>query len=881
LAVAPIESLLRRSTAFQEKDVNQHMWPSREALVGLSLIVVASTALGQESRDPSPASTTIRAVAGKHYGAGGIKRLLVGSDYRDLWTAPFEVEVLDMGSFAGGLTPVMRVGGQQSLGLALKGADGRDYTFRGVDKDPSSILPEDLRETLVDDFVQDQISAAHPAGSLVAVELSRAAGVPTVETRFFALGDDPALGEFREDFAGTLGTVSVYPQPVSETNPGFEGATEILDHLELYARLRAGPSDQVDARAFLRARLFDVFLGDWDRHRKQWRWAKIPGKDTWQPIPEDRDQAFSRYDGIVLGLARPRQPRFVVFGPDYPGMLGLTWNGWEQDRVLLTGLEWPVWEETALDLQRRLTDEVIDRAARRMPPEYYEIDGERLVEALRGRREKLPEAAREYYELLAGKVDVHGTDQAEVAEIQRLPDGDLEVKLSAAGAAAGEPFYARRFHPDETGEVRVFLRGGDDRVSVRGKGGPIGLRVVGGDGRDVLDDSQGGETRFYDASEETDLRSGPGTRLDTRPYEAPVPVPHVPWLPPRDWGHQTLSVPYSGWSADYGLFLGTGIDWKRFGFRKNPYSSRHVLRGGWAFRAEAARVDYRGEFRRENSDAFTSLRLFASGLELLRFYGLGNETRDDQPDDFYEVEQTQFLFAPAYTFPLVGSLDATLAPVAKYASTEDEEGRLIGELEPYGAGNFGQVGGALRLDLDTRDNEIAARRGVHLRATGVVYPSWWDVEETFGQLFGDVSGFVTARGRFETTLALRVGGHKNWGRYPFHEAAFIGGGGFFGGSQTVRGLLQNRYAGDAAVYGNAEIRTRLGRITLVLPATVGVFGLADVGRVFLEGEDSDKWHPGYGGGIWLSYLNQRNTFSIAVAESEGRVGLYIRLGFAF
>jgi hypothetical protein len=459
------------------------------------------------------------------------------------------------------------------------------------------------------------------------------------------------------------------------------------------------------------------------------------------------------------------------------------------------------------------------------------------------------------------------------------------VKLAGAGSDGsplGEPYYARRFHPDETNEVRVFLHGGDDRVTVRGGArGSIGLRVVAGDGRDVLDDSQGGGTRFYDASGESDLRSGPGTRLDTRPYEAPIPVAHVPWLPPRDWGHQTLSVPYSGWSADFGLFLGTGIDWKRYGFRKNSYAQRHVIRGGYAFRAKSARIDYRGEFRRENSDAYTSLRAFASGLELLRFYGLGNETSDDQPDDFYKVEQTQYLLAPSYTFPLVGPLEASLAPVAKYAATDDEEGRLIGELEPYGAGTFGQVGGAVRLELDTRDNKTAATSGLYLRATGAVYPSWWDVEETFGQLYGDVSGFLTARGRFETTLAVRVGGHQNWGRYPFYEAAFIGGGGFFGGSQTVRGLLQNRYAGDAALYGNAEIRTRLGRMTLILPAEVGLFALADVGRVFLEGEDSDKWHPGYGGGLWLSYLNRNNTFSIAVAESEGRVALYIRLGFAF
>jgi hypothetical protein len=854
------------------------------AAVLSSLLVSAPAAAGSGATDAPSRPGTRRIVAGSRYAVGSLGRFLLGGDYRDLWTTPVEVEVLDLRAFAGGLTPVRRVGGQQSKALALVGADGRDYTFRNVDKDPSAILPEDLRGTIVDDFVQDQIAAAHPAASLVAEELSRAAGVPCVESRLVVLGDDPALGEFRKDFAGNLGTIAVYPQPVSERNPGFLGATEILDHLEMYARLRRSASDRIDAPVFLRARLFDVFIGDWDRHRKQWRWAQLPGKEAWQPLPEDRDQAFSRFEGLVMTLARPRQPRFVAFGPEYPRILGLTWNGWEQDRVLLTGLEWPVWEETARNLQARLTDEAIERAARRMPPEYFALDGPQLIQALEKRRDTLPEAARRFYRLLARRVDVHGTDEAEIAQIERQEDGALEVRLTAVGpggAPAASPFYRRLFHPDETDEVRVFLYGGNDRVAVRGHHGGIRLRVVSGDGRDVLDDSRGGGTRFYDASGETDVVPGPGTRLDRRPYVAPVPVPHVPWLPPRDWGHQVLTVPYSGWSADYGLFLGTGLDWRTYGFRQNPYATRQVIRAGYSFGAEAARLDYRGEFRRENSGAYVSLHAFASGLEVLRFYGLGNQTGDEGADDFYKVRQQQYLFAPAYTFPVVGRLEATIAPVAKYASTRDEEGRLVGALEPYGAGSFGQVGGAVRLDLDTRDNEVAAASGLHLRATGTCYPSWWDVEETFGQLSGDVSGFLTARGRFETTLAVRAGGQRVWGLYPFHEAAYIGGGGFFGGSQTVRGLVQNRYAGDAALYGNAEVRTRLGRMTLILPADVGVFALADVGRVFLEGEDSRRWHPGYGGGFWLSYLDRNNTASVAVAHSEGRTGLYIRLGFAF
>src|SRR5687767_15271549 len=71
-----------------------------------------------------------KVVAGEKYQASGLHRALFGADYRDLWATPIEVPVLDLQRYAGGLRPVRRVGGQQTKGLAFKGADGRDYTFR-------------------------------------------------------------------------------------------------------------------------------------------------------------------------------------------------------------------------------------------------------------------------------------------------------------------------------------------------------------------------------------------------------------------------------------------------------------------------------------------------------------------------------------------------------------------------------------------------------------------------------------------------------------------------------------------------------------------------------------------------------------------------------
>jgi len=180
------------------------------------------------------------------------------------------------------------------------------------------------------------------------------------------------------------------------------------------------------------------------------------------------------------------------------------------------------------------------------------------------------------------------------------------------------------------------------------------------------------------------------------------------------------------------------------------------------------------------------------------------------------------------------------------------------------------------LRFDSRDHPANATRGLLLDTAGSFYPKMWDVKTAFGEVHGDVSTYLSASSSFlQPTLALRAGGKRVWGDYPFFEAAFIGG------SSTVRGFRPQRFAGDAAVYGNAELRLSLAQVTIILPADLGVFGLADAGRVYLAGETSDKWHTAAGGGIWLAFLNRDATFTIAVARSQERTGLYVRAGFVF
>ena len=287
------------------------MGRARVLATGLALFTLAPCARASEEAQAGTGAER-RSVTVGHYGANGLHRCLMGSGYRDLWMTPVSVEVLDLSREAGGLRPVARVGGQQTRALALEGGDGRSYTFRGLVKDPSHVL--DTADPLLKDssvarkIVDDLMSAQHPASDLIVSGLLEAAGIPSPAWRLVALPDDPALGAFREEFKGAVGVFAEYPQPAKGAVPGFLGATEIIDHLAMYERIESAGVEAIDARALLRARLTDLFMGDWDRHRKQWRWARLPDRPLWTPIPEDRDQAFSRYDGYVMDRPGARSP---------------------------------------------------------------------------------------------------------------------------------------------------------------------------------------------------------------------------------------------------------------------------------------------------------------------------------------------------------------------------------------------------------------------------------------------------------------------------------------------------------------------------------------------------------------------------------------------
>jgi hypothetical protein len=861
---------------------------SSAGVVALCVVTLATpatpaTPAGAQTEGTSSgarAESTVVVVPGARYRAGAFHEFFLGENYRELWATPIRVDVLSLSATGGGLTPTERGGGLQTASLRFKGGDGREYVFRSLDKDPSRALPEELRETIVEGVHQDQVSAFHPAAALVVARLLDATRIRHVNPRLVVLPDDARLGEFRADFAGTLGIFEERPEEGFEESDSASGATRVISTERLFERMMKNGETRVDTRAFLAARLFDVFVGDRDRHRDQWRWATFAQGDDaqWEPIPRDRDMAFVKHEGLFPTLARQVLPQIVTFDDHYPRMVNLNWNAREMDRRLLVGLERPVWDSASRALQAQLTDAVIDDAIGAMPPELVRENGAELRAALRRRRDRLPEAAAAFYDVLAAEVDFTATEDPDLADVTYLDDGSVQVALfprssGDAHTRARAPYLRRRFDPRETREVRIYLHDGDDRAVVRG--GPrddITVRVIGGNGDDELVDSSRAGARFYDAAGNDRVTRGPDTELDDRRYTPPETK--GPQDPPRDWGRRWVTLPWVSHAPDIGLFLGASVTHSRYAFRTHPYKLRVRMEAGYAFEAKEPRLQILAEHRWPSSDNIGRLELRASGVELIRFYGLGNETTSEESESFYRVFQTQYLVEPTVVFPLSPAISTSLGAVGQLTNSEPRNGTLLDALRPYGTGQFVQLGARLGIAADTRDTPIAAKRGIHAVLAGSLYPSALDVASTFGELHGSVATYHTAQS-IRTTFAFRAAGKHVFGRFPFFESAFVGG------SQTLRGWGEQRFAGRSAVYGNAEVRLFLSRFRLFVPGEMGIFGLFDVGRVYASSEDSDRWHTGVGGGVWAAPVWREHTVSIAVARGKEETGFYVRTGFLF
>lgn len=406
-----------------------------------------------------------------------IKRILIGKNYREIWSTPVKMKMFDITREKGGLTPTELGGGFQTKSLRLKEKGGREWVLRTVDKDVEKAVPKWLRNTFAQTLVQDMISSAYPYAPVTVAHLAKALKVSAPDPELVYVPDDPAFKEYRNIFANTVCMLELI-------NPTPDNS-DTKSTADLYKDLKDDSDHLVDDTTLLKARLLDMLIADWDRHADQWKWGirEGQGKKIYYPVPRDRDQTFFLSKGLLVKVVRLfTLKHFVGFTDNLNKLNKLNGKSWEFDHLLLNKLDEEDWKEAITRFQQTLNDSMLSAAIKKMPPEVVQINGNILLEKLKKRRDDLTATGMTYYRLISKDIQIRATEKSDIARVAMQGD---KLVVSLQDNKSSTPYYTRMFEAAHTKRIDLHLFEGPDHFIVdKNVSSPIVISLDSGKGKD-------------------------------------------------------------------------------------------------------------------------------------------------------------------------------------------------------------------------------------------------------------------------------------------------------------------------------------------------------------------------------------------------------------
>jgi outer membrane protein assembly factor BamA len=213
----------------------------------------------------------------------------------------------------------------------------------------------------------------------------------------------------------------------------------------------------------------------------------------------------------------------------------------------------------------------------------------------------------------------------------------------------------------------------------------------------------------------------------------------------------------------------------------------------------------------------------------------------------------------------------TVGPTVSWIDPEPAVGSPLSASGALGANGFSLAGVKAALQVDRTDDDAMPTSGFTVRAAAAGYPAVLGLDGAFGTLSASTTGYIPIMSG-GPHFAVRLGGAVGTGDVPFQFAPSIGG------RSSLRGFSSRRFTGDASANAGVEFRVPVGEVNFMLRSKLGLFALADAGRVWLDGSSPGGIHTGVGGGFWLASLGR----SVSVAYAQGEAGkFYVRLGQSY
>ena len=848
---------------------------------------------------PTPETRTS---AHAEYMSSGFHRMLFGNLYREDWATDVTVRNINLSTELGGLIPIKAGGGMTSNSLRLEDQNGKQYVLRSVQKSVKKVVPHDFQNTVIERIFQDQIAASQPFAALAVQPLAEAVGVYHTHPEIVYLPKQKALGDFETLYGDELYLFEERPAGDREDEENFGGSKKIISFSKMLKKIHTSSDHHIHQEQVLKSRIFDIFLGDWDRHDDQWRWASF--KEThdhghededkvtfYEPVPRDRDQVFFKYKGFIPWLSKllsPQLRKFQSFDKTIKKVNYLGFNARHFDRSFLNQMDREDWQIYSDSISLNLTDDVINKSIQRLPTEIQALQGDFYRESLQSRRDLLPGYTNDYYDFLAKYVDVLGTNEQELFEVQRLPYNKTEVKVyEIEDGEKHDEIYSRVFE-SETKEIRLYGLEGNDEFQIKGEQskGPM-IRVIGGPDRDkIVNESKVRDLRkstlIYDDFGVNEITFGPDSKDKRSTDYRDNQYDRKEFYYDQSIGFVVATLnPDDGLRLDYLQSLAT------YGFRKNPFKAKHSYR----VRYSTAKQDLGFGYELQLTDVFgntdfnvTSSLALPSDVE--NFFGLTNERRvllDDVPDfDFFRYRQTNFYVNPALQWVSKNQIhNLKFGPYYEYAKLRNDVDRFIFDQErsllankEYDTKNY--IGLQMDYKLIKTDNAVFPTQGMSFSFQPSYNLNISDSDESFSKIYGSLTVYNYLWVPKPFVLATKLEGGVNIGEFSFYQANYIGR------RNGLRAFRQNRFGGKSSFLLSNDLRLKvLTSHNRTLPFSLGLIGSYDYGRVWVENEASDNWHQSYGGGFWISLFDLLPISFYYLTSPEDESSFLVKFGFAF
>ena len=836
---------------------------------------------------------------------GKLYRFLWGERYRKYFGQKVLAPTVNLDTLYGGLTPVQRGGGHQSESLRLVDKKGREYVMRALRKNAVQYLQAvafkdqyvegQFKKTFTQDLLLDVFTGSHPYAPFTIGTLAAAIDVHHTEPILFYIPKQLGLKEFNADYGDKLYMIEARTADGHDDKKYFGFSNEIISTDDLRENLAKDEKYSLDEASYIRARLFDMLIGDWDRHQDQWRWAEFKKDDKviYKPVPRDRDQAFSVFsDGFLMNTITSLLPELKgmrSYEADLKDPKYFNMSGYPLDIRLIKEASKSNWDAQVQIIQRQITDKVIDRAFLKFPKEVRDETIIDIKRKLKGRRKNLQKISDAYFKHLNKFQVITGTNKDDWFEMNRFENGDTEITVyRIKGGKKADIFHKKRYKKDVTKDIWVYGLDDDDHFVINGIAGknPINIKLIGGLNNDIYEINTAKSVTVYDyKSKKNTFITKKFKKNITDDYKTNT------YNYKKIKNKSNLIFPTVWFNPDDGIKLGVTNTILIHDFERNPFTAKHAIKGYYFTATNGYEIRYNGEFAHVIKDWNLGFKAqFNSPNYAMNFFGYGNnsfnpQTRENKDRDFNRVRIRKII---AGTFlKWRGELGAKITFAVNFQNFDIEKtsGRFL-ETQ-YAAGNS-------VFQAQNFFNTEAKYRYQH--ADNPAFPT---LGLTFEALLGhtrnlnEASNFSYAASSLAITyklisngklvLASKLNGHFTFGNnFEFYQGATIGG------KNGLRSYRNERFTGKNAFYHSTDIRYNISNLrTAILPIHIGIYSGFDYGRVWGKPNtltellrDSAIPKTSYGCGI---FLNAADILTTSVGVFNGNEGARItyNLGFSF